>query len=297
MNKDRAISRTDLIDLAMRHAGADEATSIVGLSIYRCDAPSAPVAVVYRPVFCLVLQGVKTTFVGERAYRYAAGDYLIASLELPVTGQVTLASGDEPYLAVAIDLSGAVAAELTADHMQDEHSPSAGALVVGSAGQDLLDPVARLLRLLDRPRDVAVLVPLIERELVYRLLTIDPAGVMSRIARAGAGDPEVHRAAAWMRRHYARQLRIEDAASSAGMSASAFHRRFKAATDLSPVQYHKQVRLLEARRLLLARQGDVATVGLTVGYESASQFNREYSRMFGNLPGRDRALLGQTADR
>lgn len=292
-------SRADLIDLASRHANANasEATAIAGLSIYRCDAPSMPVAVVYRPVFCLVLQGGKTTFVGERAYSYAAGDYLITSIDLPVTGQVTLASRDEPYLAIAIDVDGAVAADLAVDRARDERSPSAGAIVVGPAGDDLLDPVARLLRLLDRPRDIAVLAPLIEREIVYRLLAIDPAGVMSRIALAGTGGDRIHRAAAWMRRHYDRPLRIEEAASSAGMSASAFHRRFKAATDLSPVQYHKQVRLLEARRLILARQGDVATVGLTVGYESMSQFTREYSRMFGNPPGRDRAALNRTTSR
>ena len=266
-----------------------------GLLLNRAETPSGPIRTVYRPPFCVVVQGAKTTLLGVSAYRYAAGQALLASLDLAVTSRITEASPARPYLALnlAIDLDAltdllSAQADTLAAGM--DSAPAFAALRTVALDPDLCDPLARLLALLDHPRDLPVLAPLINREIVWRLLG-GPLGPALR----QAGLPESHaarigRTTAWIRAHYAEPLRVADLAALARMSAASFHRHFKAVTTMTPVQFQKQVRLHEARRLLLAA-GDVAGVGYAIGYESPSQFSRDYRRLFGAPPGRDAAAI------
>ena len=290
---------TDLSGLAALierqwHRYGREATAD-GLLLNRAEARSGLIRSVYRPSFCVVVQGAKATLLGDTAYRYAAGQALLASLDLAVTARITEASPTRPYLALslAIDLDAltemlSAQADTLADGM--DSAPAFAPLRTVALDPALCAPLARLPTLPDHPRALPVLAPLIGREIVWRLLG-GPLGPALR----HAGLPESHaarigRTTAWIRAHYAEPLRVADLAALARMSAASFHRHFKAVTTMTPVQFQKQVRLHEARRLLLAA-GDVAGVGYAIGYESPSQFSRDYRRLFGAPPGRDGAAI------
>jgi len=278
----------ELRTVVERHGreGAVE-TPLSGLTIYMASSPTEPVPIVYEPLACLILGGAKRTVLGDRVFRVAGGDYLTVSMDLPVSGQVI----EAPYTAITLALDLSVIAGLMVDAPAPPPSRGAPALEVHRAGPDLLDPVLRLARLLDRPADAAVLAPLIQREVFWRLLQ-GPSGPMVRqIALADSRLSQVNRAITWLRTNYAEPVRVERLADLAGMSPASFHRHFKAATAMSPLQYQKQIRLQEARTRLLAQPGDVAGIGFSVGYESPSQFSREYARLFGEPPGRDAARL------
>lgn len=248
----------------------------------------------------LIAQGAKTLALGDRVYEYRTGQYLVASVDLPVTGQFTEASPAEPALGFGLVLRPAVIAELLLN-------PSAGfppthrgvstpsALAVSDASADLIDAVVRMLRLLDRPRDLPVLAPMIEREILWLLMTGPQGATVRGLGLADSSLARVNRAVGWIRDHYADAIRIDDLAQISLMSPSAFHRSFRAVTAMSPIQFQKQIRLQEARLKLLADPGDVAGVAYTVGYESPSQFNREYRRHFGTPPGKDAARLHAAA--
>ena len=250
--------------------------------------------VVYQPMLYIVAQGAKRTLLGDSIVEYAAGQYLVVSVDLPITGSVIQASPDAPYLALSLQLDPAVLADMlltlpnTAKGAQDALLPG---LAVSPVTPDLLDAAVRLLRLLDRPADIPMLAPLAEREILYRLLTGAQAAMLRQIALAHSRMAQVGRAIGWIRSHFAEPLRIDAVAQRANMSASTFHRHFKAVTAMSPLQYQKQIRLQEARRLLLAGQADAASIGFAVGYESPSQFSREYARMYGQPPLRDAVRL------
>ncbi|KUY61495.1 AraC family transcriptional regulator [Burkholderia sp. RF2-non_BP3] len=258
-------------------------TAVGGLTLYVETDPSVVTYVVHRPVLALILGGAKRTVLGGRIFDIVPGDYVAVSVDLPATGQVTRA----PYSAVTLDLDLGMLASLIAEPT----APQGGAagVEVNHAGPDLLDAMWRLVRLLDRPEDIAVLAPMIRREVFWRILQ-SPCGPMVRqIAMADSRLSQVSRAITWLRTNFSESVRVERLAALAGMSAVSFHRHFKAATAMSPLQYQKQIRLQTARARLLAQQGDVAGVGFSVGYESPSQFSREYARQFGVSPARDMA--------
>lgn len=270
--------------LVDRHAGRPAPP---GLVLRRSGTPTEPMPSIYQPFFALVVRGAKRAVLGERLFAYGAGEYLVASLELPVIAHVVRA----PYAVVALTLKPALIAELLLEAPPKARAEAAPGMAVSTAGPDLLDPVLRLLTLLDYPDDLRVLRPGVEREIVWRLLTGEQGPTVRQVGRADATLTRISRAIRWIREHHADLFRVEDVARVAGMSVTSLHRHFRAITTMTPLQYQKQIRLQEARARLLAEPGVVATVGFEVGYESASQFSREYRRLFGLPPGQDAARL------
>lgn len=279
----------ELVELVRRHLGGASPEGVgpmtlPGLQIIASTVVTEAQQLVYEPMLCLILEGAKTTTLGAESHPYRAGQYLVVSADLPVSGKVIAA----PYLAVGVPLDPAVIAELLIETEGAlPETPPVRALAVSEMDDDLIDVVIRLVRLLDRPQEAPVLAPLIRRELMWRLLTGERAEMMRQIGASGGRLDQVRRAIRWLRRHYAEPMRIEQLAGVAGMSETSLHRHFKAVTAMSPLQYQKQVRLQEARTLLLSRGRDVAGIGFAVGYDSPSQFSREYARLFGRPPGRD----------
>lgn len=268
-------------------------TAIPRVSLVCSETPTLPVGVVYEPMLCIVAQGAKRTLLGNTVVDYCAAQYLVVSVDLPVTGSVVQASPDAPYLAMSLSLNQPLLADMLLNIPRAciPHVSTQSGLVVGSLTPELLGAAVRLLQLLDTPADIPVLAPLIEREILYRLLTGEQSQMLGQIALAHSHMAHVNRAISWIRSRFAEPLRVDAVAQQAHMSASTFHRHFKAVTSMSPLQYQKQIRLQEARRLLLTGQADAASVGFAVGYESPSQFSREYARMFGQPPLRDAAQL------
>jgi len=262
-------------------------TPLDGLYLTAVSAPTGPIHAVYRPSLCVVVQGAKISMLGDRAFRYDAGKCLIASMEVPIRAEITQASPDHPYLAFSLALDPTTITELLLETSAAPVLPVSPALSVQSLGAELLDPLDRLLRLCDRPRDLAILAPLVRREITWLLLNSPMGSVLRQIGLAGSLTARIGRSIARIRENFADPLSIGQLADVAGMSPATFHRHFKAVTAMTPVQYQKQLRLQEARRLLLSDAADVARVGYAIGYESASQFSREYRRMFGAPPGRD----------
>jgi AraC-like DNA-binding protein len=250
---------------------------------------SRPMPTLYEPMLCIVLQGAKEVMIGDRLLRYDTASYFVASIEVPASGRVVQASPEKPYIAVSLALDcGALAALLPETPPRPEDQ--AEGFGIGPMTPELLDPWLRLLRLLDVPQDIKVLAPLLECEILYRLLQGPQGGVLRQVTRSDSRLSQIREAIGWIRTHYDQPLRIETLSSIAGMSAATFHRHFKAATALSPLQYQKNLRLQQARRLLIAQE-DAARAAYAVGYESASQFSREYARQFGVSPGRDAERL------
>jgi AraC-like DNA-binding protein len=268
---------------------------IDGLLLSSVEAPTAPVSSLARPILVVVAQGSKRLVFDDRVYVYGTGDYLVVSADLPVTGQFIDVSKERPFLGMGLYLRPELIASLLLDVSSDRHqllerlSVGMSPLAVGQVSADLLDAVVRLLRLLDHPDDVPVLAPLIEREIAWRLLTGRQGAVIRQLGLADSSFSQVGRAIRWIREHPFESFRVEELAERASMSISTFHRLFRAATTMSPVQFQKKVRLQQARLLLVGEGIDVAGVGFAVGYDSPSQFSREYRREFGAPPGRDAA--------
>lgn len=279
-----------LIDRQFRRHGRE--TPLDGLLIARAEAPSEIFRSVYRPSFCLVVQGRKVSILGDQVVQYCAGQGLLASIDVPVCVRIVEAAPERPYLALSLAIDIAEVADLVAGQAgapADSGAPAA-VLTTAEIGAELCDPLMRLLTLLDRPRDLPVLAPLIRREIIWHLLC---GGLGAALRHFGVLDnhaARIGRATAWIRAHFAEPLRVADLAARAHMSAPSFHRHFKAVTRLTPVQFQKQIRLQEARRLLLA-EGGIASVGYRIGYESPSQFSRDYRRLFGVPPSQDSAAL------
>ena len=287
-----------LASLLQRHAPRDgmHACALPGVTLIRASAPTLPMPSLYTPSVCLVAQGRKRAMLGERAFTYGTGDYLVASVDLPIVGTVVEASADAPYLCLQIDLDVAVLSELAIAHPHPGPAARPGAgLLINAATDALVDACRRLVSLLDHPCDIAALAPLATREILYRLLTGPAAEMMRHIALADGGLVRVARAIGWIKDHYDQPLSIEALAVEAAMSPSALHAHFKAVTTMSPLQYRAQLRLQEARRLMVAEGAEAAQAGFRVGYESPSQFNREYSRRFGRAPAKDAAHLRRSA--
>jgi AraC-like DNA-binding protein len=283
----------EIRELIMAHARPDGRTPLDGVLLSRVES-AEPHHSLAEPLLVVMAQGGKRLLLGDRVFEYRAGQLLIVTTDLPVTGHFIGASPQAPSLALGVALRPAVIAPLLLEAKAAEWSrstPRMLALATGDADAGLLDAVARLLRLLNHPADAPVLGPLAEKEIMWRLLTGPLGTIVRQIGLADSSLGHVSRAIGWLRDNYAEPVRIADLASLAGMSESAFHRHFRAVTGLSPLQFQKRVRLQEARALLVVRPGDVAGVGHLVGYDSPTQFSREYRRLFGAPPGLDAARL------
>jgi AraC-like DNA-binding protein len=258
-------------------------TALGGLSVLRAPTTTQPLGDMLRPTLAAVAAGAKQTTLNGRSFTYGAGQFLVASVDLPVTGRITRA----PFLAVVFELRPDKIAELLLDTQPVATVDAPVGVGVSDASPALVDALARLLELLDAPEDVAALAAGIEREILWRLLTGPQGATVRQIGLADSHLAHLARAIRWIRDHYDETLRVEDLAALATMSVSSFHRHFRAVTSMTPIQFQKQMRLHEARTRLLADAGDVAGVGFAVGYDSPSQFSREYRRMFGVPPSRD----------
>ena len=267
-------------------------TALPGLTLFRAEEASPQDNTIYRPTLCIVAQGRKQVLLADRTFEYEPGQFLIVTVDLPVTGCIVEASRDRPYLSLSLDLDPARIADLLLELPSEPPRQIAPvALAVSDLGDDLLDGVVRLLRLLDRPDEAAVLRPLIDREILYRLLRGEQGALLRQVATAGSHVSQIGKVADWIRTHYAEPTTIDALAADAGMSVTSFHRHFKAITAMSPVQYRTRIRLQEARRLMLVDEQDAGAIGFGVGYESPSQFSRDYRRMFGMPPAADAARL------
>jgi AraC-like DNA-binding protein len=267
-------------------------TPVPALRLSRSSAPSDLVALVYDPSLCIVAQGAKEVLLADEAYRLDPAQFLLVSVDLPVSARVIEASPSRPYLAVRIAFDPAVVGELLADGLTaSPPGPPARAIAVTPVEPPLLDAVARFVALLDSPQDVTALAPLVLREITYRVLAGPQGARLRQIVSVGAPAHRIARAIRWLKAHFANPLRIEALARHVRMSPSAFHLHFKGVTAMSPLQYQKRLRLQEARRLMLGEGLDVAEAAFRVGYESPSQFSREYRRLFGAPPRQDVAAI------
>ncbi|GAA5194255.1 AraC family transcriptional regulator [Rugosimonospora acidiphila] len=275
------------------HARPDLRTSIDGLLLARVETAAREHSLT-EPLLVVMAQGGKRLLLGDQVFEYRAGEFLVVTADLPVTGHFIGASRRAPALGVGLVLRPAVIAPLLMRTPVGQWSRGAAAqpaIATGEAGPELIDAMARMLRLLDHPSDAPVLAPLIEQEILWRMLTGPQGPMIRQIGLADSGLSHIGRAIGWIRDNYAEPMRVADLARLSGMSPSAFHRHFRAVTAMSPLQFQKHIRLQQARSLLTARPGDVARVGHLVGYDSPTQFNREYRRLFGTPPGRDAARL------
>ncbi len=275
----------------------DFVTAIPWLTLIRIPEPTPAGRGMLQPSLCLLLQGAKQMLVGADVLEYGPGDYVLTAVEMPVAGQVTAATPEAPYFGIRIDFDPREVASFILD--MGIAAPAAAAAegqaatYVEHADEALLDVFARLLALLDRPRDAAVLSRLLKQEMFYHLLMAPGGAALNLAVRGGGKEKAIGEAIMWIREHFDQPLRIEALAKAVRMSSSVLHRRFKAMTVMSPLQYQKHVRLLEARKLLMAGGVEAATVAYQVGYESPSQFSREYRRLFGASPLQDAQQLRQ----
>jgi AraC-like DNA-binding protein len=264
-------------------------TAIPYLSFIRFMRPTEMSKGLLEPSMCLVLQGTKKVLIGKEVITYGTGNYVLSAIDMPLSGQVVEASPDAPYLGLKIDLDPKEIAALIIDmEMAVPKSPqsSAGAYVEKS-DPELQDTFLRLVRLLAKPKDILALSRLIKQEILYRLLTAKSGDILYQTVVSHSHEKGINKAIYWIKENYAQPMKIEELAKAASMSTSVLHRRFKAITVMSPLQYQKQMRLLEARKLLLSGNIEAATVAFSVGYQSPSQFSREYRRFFGVSPLRD----------
>jgi AraC-like DNA-binding protein len=280
---------TQLASVIDRHAvNAGICTTVMPrLSLIRAVQPSTPTPAVYEASLCLIAQGSKRVSIAEHSVVYDTAHYLVVSVDLPLVGHVIDASPDRPYLCCKIDLDPAMLADLVV--AEGGAVPRADLPVLGvyPSDPDLIDAACRLVGLLDRPETIRALGPLIEREILYRLLTGPHGPMMRHVATAGSHLNQVSRAIAMIRQRFDEPIRIDEVAEEAGMSPSSLHAHFKAITRVTPIEYQKQLRLQEARRLMLVGGATAGSAGFAVGYDSPSQFSREYRRLFGAPPRQD----------
>jgi len=285
MNKDLAPH----LDIALRHAPPGlTATCIPRVDICVGQGSTDKAPCLYRSMICFILQGSKRIALNDNLLSYGSEHYLISALDLPLVGQILDAPEGQPYVAVSLVLDPAILTELatTIAPVRENEQKGIG-ITINPMTASLRDTLLRLLSLLDTPDDIAVLGPMVERELLYRLLQGPQGRLLRQIAQPEGALGGVRRAVAWIRSNYTSRLRIEQLCAASGMSRASLHRHFLSLTGLSPIQYQKLLRLQEARQLLLAGEHRAADVAFAVGYESASQFSREYLRQFGAPPARD----------
>ncbi|MBY5546421.1 AraC family transcriptional regulator [Rhizobium leguminosarum] len=285
---------TEIAAAIARHVSKDgfQATPIERVTLVRSSTVTMPTPNVYRPQLCLVAQGRKEVTLGDRVFRYTPGCYGVVTYDLPAIGHVVEATPDKPYLCLYLDFDPVMLGDLAMRVPPPPRAPSPPiGKTVTDAGAGLLDAALRLLRLLDDPAAVPVLGPLAEQEILYRLLA-GPDGARMRHITSGQGPvAQIGRAIAWIGKNFRERFSIERLATEVGMSPSSLHEHFRAVTAMTPLQFQKQLRLQDARSLMLVQNIDVTTAAFRVGYESPSQFSREYRRHFGDSPARDIARL------
>lgn len=289
----------ELRDLLDRHARPDPTTAIEGVRICRFGPGAAPMSSMSGTVLAVVAQGGKRLALGDRFYDYGVGQYLVASVDVPVTGHVVDASVSRPTLGFGLSLEPADIAELLMQAGPGDLPRASGiprpGIAVSTAPTELRDAIVRMLRLLDRPQDRRVMAPLIKREILWLLMTGEQGDSVRQIGLEDSSLGQVTRSVRWIRANYTEPFRVEELARRSAMSVAAFHRNFQVVTGMSPIQFQKYIRLQTARLLLANHPNDITGVGHRVGYSSASQFSREYRRLFGAAPSHDAVLIrGQT---
>lgn len=290
------VSLVDAIARWTEHADMPD-TAIPGLALFRRDEPTEPVSGVYEPSICLAVQGSKRVLLGEETFVYNAQHYLLTSVHLPIIVQITEANPEKPYLGLRLKFDLREVSQLMVDSNLPQPRPqqSSRGMATGRLTPQLLNAFVRLINLMGDEKDIPILAPVIQREIIYRLLVGDLGERLRQIATAGSQSQQISKAIGWLKNNFAQAVSMDDLATQANMSTSTFHHHFRSLTALSPLQYQKQLRLQEARRLMLAERLDAANAAFQVGYESPSQFNREYSRLFGAPPLRDITRLRQLA--
>jgi len=291
-------NRTELVERIARTVREDgRVEPLKGLRLNRASAPTELAHGVSDPAFCVIAQGSKEVFLGEERFQYDPMHYLLATAELPVVSHVIEASPERPYLSLVVRLDPTLvsAVMVEAGHLAPRSYANVRAIDVSPLDAGLLDAVVRLIRLLDTPAEAPFLAPLITREIIYRLLRGEQGDRLCYIAVQGGNTHRIAKALAYLREAFDQPLRIDDIAQELGMSVSSFHHHFKAVTAMSPLQFQKQIRLQEARRLMLGEDLDAASAGYRVGYSDAAYFNREYKKLFGLPPLTDMKQLRDSA--
>ncbi|TAL28289.1 MAG: AraC family transcriptional regulator [Nitrospirae bacterium] len=270
-------------------------TAISGLSFFRRDEPTQPASAMYEPSICLTTQGAKRVLLGDDTYVYDAHHFLVTSVDLPTVVQIIEASREKPFLGLILKLDQREISQLMVDSNLPPPRPqqTSRGMATSVVTFPLIAAFHRLIDLLDEPRDIPILAPTIQREICYRLLVGDQGARLRQMASAGSQSQQIAKAIYWLKSNYAQPLRIDDLAAQVNMSTSTLHHHFRQVTAMSPLQYPKWLRLNEARRLMLTEKQDAAAAAFQVGYESPSQFSREYSRLFGSPPLRDITTLRQ----
>ena len=283
--------RHELASLTEKYSSGEgiHATAVNGLFCIRLSAPNMTLPAVYQPSICVILQGAKQVLLEEEIYRYEPPQFLAVSVDLPLLGQVVEASAERPYLCLQIEIDPRQIGELIAQSGDAgwTRGETGRGVFVGMLDGPTLEATLRLARLLETPRDIPVLAPMMLREFHYRLLSGDYGPLIAQMAIAGSNTRKIGQVIRQIKNHLASPIRIEELAAMVNMSPSSFHQHFKAVTAMSPLQYQKRLRLTEARHILLAENADAASTAYRVGYQSVSQFSREYARMFGAPPIRD----------
>ena len=276
----------ELRAIVMRAGDKWTGTGIPRVEMVRAEACANQV---YQPMLHLVLQGSKTLSIGDQLLDYPAGSYFLVPVDVPATGEIRSSGAGLPYLAISLTLDPTVIASLLVAEAEMREPSDTTCFSSVPASPELIDAWLRMMRIIDRPNEAAVLAPMIEREILFRVLQGPLGGMLREIARPEGRLAQVRRAIHWIREHYTEPFRVEPLAVMADMSVAAFYRHFKSVTAMTPIQYQKNLRLLRARWLMLFEPRDAASIAFSVGYESASQFSREYSRLFGMPPARDAA--------
>jgi AraC-like DNA-binding protein len=295
MTTDRTDNRLSqlIADLTGQDTRLD--TDIPGLSLHRWTEPTDPTSYMLAPSVCLIGQGRKRLFLGEEAFVYDDEHFLITSVELPVVSQIIEASPDKPYLGLTMELDLRLISQLMLDNQAtpDKKQTDRYGVGVSPLPGNLTDAFCRLLELFNQPDDVAALAPLIQQEIFYRLLKSEQGPRLRNITSNANHGYQIARTIEWLKENFSKPVKVDELASTAGMSVSAFHNHFRSMTAMSPLQFQKKMRLNEARRLMLADHLDASRAAFEVGYESPSQFSREYSRLFGAPPMKDIRQLSQ----
>lgn len=260
-------------------------------------APTPPCSHIVEPVFSVIAQGSKRLDIADRSLAYGVSQFLVVAVDMPLDAYVVEATAEVPFLGFGLtikpDAIASLLLEAGAPRTANEERPG---MAVSNLTADLLDPIVRLVRLLDRPTDIPILGAAIEREILWRLINGPQGAMIRQIGIADSRMAQIGRAVRWLRNHFREPIRIEELAAVAGMSVTSLHRHFRAITSYTPIQYQKQLRLHAARALLMTAKEDVTEVGFAVGYDSPSQFSREYRRMFGKPPGKDGESLRRSKD-
>ncbi|MDS1819185.1 AraC family transcriptional regulator [Vibrio parahaemolyticus] len=268
-------------------------TPISGLRFSRWTTPTPPTSYTHNPSICLIAQGRKRVLLGEESFIYDANHFLISSVDLPIIANIIEASEEQPYLGLIMDLDLTEISQLIVDSELafTQAKEAQKGIAVGELSESLLDAFVRLAELLDEGQNIKILAPIIKREIFYRLLMSEQGTRLHQIVTAGSHSHQIAKAIDWLKNNFVKPLSVGDLASYTGMSKSSFYTHFRSMTSMTPLQFQKKLRLSEARRLMLTENLDAMAATFKVGYESPSQFSREYSRLFGAPPSKDIKLL------